>query len=155
MSKAGTRLLNAAREMRAIARGEAKPARSLVSAAPIGIEADLAEANLRKNVLGEQLLAVEADLVSASQDRDRYREIAEQRGDALLRDNLDRWPIGTLVEKIKGAFWRGKICGYYSTSLTPEGYCVESDYEPGSVQLYPRASLAESSPKTQKDSAQP
>jgi hypothetical protein len=25
--------------------------------------------------------------------------------------------------------------------LTPEGYCVESDREPGSVQLYPAAAL--------------
>lgn len=55
----------------------------------------------------------------------------------------ERWPIGTLVEKIKGASWRGQVVGYYTTSLTPEGYCVESEREPGSVQIYPRAALTQ------------
>ena len=53
-----------------------------------------------------------------------------------------RWPLGMMVHKIKGASWRGRIVGHYSTDLTPEGYCVESAHEPGSVQIYPRAALA-------------
>ena len=52
-----------------------------------------------------------------------------------------RWPLGTMVHKIKGASWRGRIVGYYSTELTPEGYCVESTFELGSVQIYPRGAL--------------
>jgi hypothetical protein len=52
-----------------------------------------------------------------------------------------RWHIGSHVRKIKGASWRGYVVGYYSTILTPEGYCVESERERGSVQLYPRAAL--------------
>lgn len=45
--------------------------------------------------------------------------------------------IGDRVEKIKGSSWCGIIVGTYSTSLTPEGYAVESEREPGSVQIYP------------------
>lgn len=52
-----------------------------------------------------------------------------------------RLPLGTYVEKAHGASWRGHVCGYYSTSLTPVGYCIESTYEPGSVQIYPASAL--------------
>jgi len=48
---------------------------------------------------------------------------------------------GDRVQKIKGSAWRGHVVGTYSTSLTPEGYNVESESEPGSVQLYPAAAL--------------
>lgn len=51
------------------------------------------------------------------------------------------WPLGTRVRKIKGSSWQGPVVGTYSTSLTPEGYAVESEREPGSVQIYPRAAL--------------
>jgi dihydrofolate reductase (trimethoprim resistance protein) len=54
---------------------------------------------------------------------------------------LPQWPLGTRVRKISGSAWRGRVVGYYSTALTPDGYCVESDYEPGSVQIYPRRAL--------------
>ena len=48
---------------------------------------------------------------------------------------------GDRVKKKKGAAWHGKVCGEYSTSLTPEGYAVESEREPGSVQIYPVEAL--------------
>lgn len=48
---------------------------------------------------------------------------------------------GDRVRKRKGASWQGKVCGYYVTTLTPKGYCVESEREPGSVQIYPEAAL--------------
>ena len=51
------------------------------------------------------------------------------------------WPPGTRVRKMKGSSWQGRVVGYYSTKLTPEGYAVESEREPGSVQIYPRAAL--------------
>lgn len=54
---------------------------------------------------------------------------------------LGLWRIGTPVQKIKGSSWRGRVVGYYSTSLTDVGYCVESAYEPGSVQIYPASAL--------------
>lgn len=52
-----------------------------------------------------------------------------------------KFPLGTRVRKIKGSSWQGKVVGFYSTSLTPIGYCVESEREPGSVQIYPESAL--------------
>jgi hypothetical protein len=52
-----------------------------------------------------------------------------------------RWRIGTYVEKKFGSSWRGRVCGYYSTSNTPIGYAVESIYDPGAVQIWPEAAL--------------
>lgn len=49
---------------------------------------------------------------------------------------------GDYVQKISGGSWRGKIVGWYQSSLTQEGYAVESMYEPGSVQIYPASALA-------------
>ena len=51
------------------------------------------------------------------------------------------WSCGERVRKKKGASWQGHIVGFYQTELTPEGYAVESEREPGSVQIYPRAAL--------------
>lgn len=48
---------------------------------------------------------------------------------------------GDLVHKTKGAQWKGRVVGFYSTTLTPEGYAVESSTEHGSVQIYPAAAL--------------
>ena len=52
-----------------------------------------------------------------------------------------RFRLGDRVTKTKGSSWTGRIVGYYSTSLTPEGYAVESENEPGSVQIYPVGAL--------------
>lgn len=52
-----------------------------------------------------------------------------------------KWMEGTRVREIRGSSWQGPIVGYYSTILTPVGYCVESEREPGSVQIYPEAAL--------------
>ena len=49
---------------------------------------------------------------------------------------------GDRVTKTKGSSWTGRIVGFYCTALTPIGYDVESENEPGSVQLYPEAALA-------------
>lgn len=48
---------------------------------------------------------------------------------------------GQRVRKTKGSAWTGRVCGTYSTELTPEGYAVESDAHPGSVQIYPATML--------------
>ena len=57
--------------------------------------------------------------------------------------NTEDWKfkLGDKVEKIKGSLWRGKVVGFYSTKLTPRGYAVESEYEIGSVQIYPEGAL--------------
>ena len=54
-----------------------------------------------------------------------------------------RWGFteGQRVRKKRGSSWQGRIVGWYSTSLTPRGYCVESEREPGSVQVYPESAL--------------
>ena len=48
---------------------------------------------------------------------------------------------GERVRKKSGAAWQGLVVGWYSTKLTPEGYAVESEAHPGSVQIYPFAAL--------------
>jgi dihydrofolate reductase (trimethoprim resistance protein) len=52
-----------------------------------------------------------------------------------------KFTLGDHVRKTKGSRWQGIVVGTYSTSLTPEGYAVESDTETGSVQIYPAAAL--------------
>ena len=54
-----------------------------------------------------------------------------------------RYRMGDRVTKTKGSSWTGRVVGFYSTSLTPEGYAVESENEPGSVQIYPVGALAD------------
>ena len=53
-----------------------------------------------------------------------------------------KFGLGDRVRKTKGSSWQGRIVGFYSTELTPVGYAVESEREPGSVQIYPEAALA-------------
>ena len=54
---------------------------------------------------------------------------------------MPTFKLGDLVRKTKGSSWHGRVVGTYSTDLTPEGYCVESATERGSVQIYPVAAL--------------
>jgi hypothetical protein len=54
-----------------------------------------------------------------------------------------RWGVGQRVRKVRGSAWRGRVVGFYRGSLTPEGYAVESEMEPGNVQVYPVAALEE------------
>ena len=49
--------------------------------------------------------------------------------------------LGDMVRKTRGSSWNGRVVGLYSTSLTAEGYAVESEREPGSVQIYPASAL--------------
>ena len=52
-----------------------------------------------------------------------------------------QYDIGDLLRKHKGSEWYGKVVGFYSTDLTPEGYAIESGAHPGSVQIYPVQAL--------------
>lgn len=49
--------------------------------------------------------------------------------------------LGERVKKKSGSAWQGKVVGWYSTQLTPQGYAVESEFHPGSVQIYPASAL--------------
>lgn len=59
----------------------------------------------------------------------------------IIKPDNFKWDYGTRVRKISGGSWHGRVVGFYSTTLTPEGYSVESEREPGSVQLYPLKAL--------------
>ena len=52
-----------------------------------------------------------------------------------------KFELGDYVRKTKGSEWEGFVVGTYSTKLTPVGYCVESFWHPGSVQIYPAGAL--------------
>ena len=52
-----------------------------------------------------------------------------------------KFKLGDDVRKKSGSKWQGKVVGFYSTALTPEGYCVESSSHAGSVQIYPALAL--------------
>lgn len=65
------------------------------------------------------------------------RALQEQLKTAREDAGNRKFNLGDRVEKISGSSWRGYIVGFYATTLTPEGYAVESENEPGSVQIYP------------------
>lgn len=52
-----------------------------------------------------------------------------------------KFAMGDRVRKTRGSEWQGRVVGTYSTTLTPEGYAVESEAHPGSVQIYPASAL--------------
>lgn len=58
-----------------------------------------------------------------------------------MNKNNHRWQLGDKVRKKRGSSWRGTVCGFYTTPHTPVGYCVDSAFEPGSVQVWPEAAL--------------
>jgi hypothetical protein len=67
-----------------------------------------------------------------------YTRPTPQIDDAMVER---RFKLGERVRKSKGASWQGTVVGFYSTTLTPIGYAVESELETGSVQIYPEAAL--------------
>lgn len=67
---------------------------------------------------------------------------AEEAIMALFTQAGARWRINDWVSKKSGSSWRGRVCGFYRTALTPVGYAIESHWEPGSVQIFPEAALA-------------
>lgn len=52
-----------------------------------------------------------------------------------------KYDLKTVLRKKSGSEWKGRVVGFYSTDLTPEGYAIESAYHPGSVQIYPVQAL--------------
>lgn len=64
----------------------------------------------------------------------------EHESDAFA-GKFKTFKLGDYVTKTRGSQWAGKVVGFYSTELTPEGYAVESNTERGSVQIYPASAL--------------
>ncbi len=58
--------------------------------------------------------------------------------------------MGDRVRKKSGSHWQGLVVGWYSTTLTPEGYAVESEFHPGSVQIYPASALELIEPEVER-----
>jgi dihydrofolate reductase (trimethoprim resistance protein) len=58
----------------------------------------------------------------------------------VIKEN-QKFKLGDEVRKKSGSEWEGTVVGFYSTALTPEGYCVESSAHSGSVQIYPVGAL--------------
>ena len=52
-----------------------------------------------------------------------------------------KYKLGKHLRKKSGSQWEGKVVGFYSTELTPEGYAIESAAHAGSVQIYPKNAL--------------
>ena len=52
-----------------------------------------------------------------------------------------KYKLGQHLRKKTGSQWEGKVVGFYSTELTPEGYAIESSTHAGSVQIYPKNAL--------------
>lgn len=69
------------------------------------------------------------------------KECAAGRVAWRLGSAMARFPPGTRMRKKSGASWQGKVVGYYSTDLTEVGLAIESEREPGSVQIYPSIAL--------------
>ena len=67
----------------------------------------------------------------------------ESHDESMAGDYKRRFSLGKRVRKVKGSSWHGRVVGVYSTELTPVGYAVESEREPGSVQIYPESALEE------------
>jgi hypothetical protein len=57
------------------------------------------------------------------------------------RGFMPKFALGDRVRKRSGSSWQGRVVGFYTTALTLNGYAVESEREPGSVQIYPEAAL--------------
>lgn len=57
--------------------------------------------------------------------------------------NTDGWKfqLGEMVCKKPTSSWAGYIVGFYSTEITPRGYCVIKDRRVGPVQIYPESAL--------------
>jgi hypothetical protein len=70
-----------------------------------------------------------------------------------MAQGREAWPTGAMfqrgqrVQKTKGSSWHGCVVGWYSTKQTTLGYCVESEREPGSVQIYPEIALKAAAPE--------
>lgn len=72
----------------------------------------------------------------SQQLREADAAIAAMRGEPVRK-----YALGDRLTKTKGSAWTGRVVGFYSTSLTPVGYAIESENEPGSVQIYPESAL--------------
>lgn len=85
-------------------------------------------------------------IYSLQAENQRLREALEGPNNFLPPSHQNaQFKIGDWVKKKSGSEWHGQIVGWYSTKLNPVGWCVESYFEKGSVQIYPEKALIPSS----------
>jgi dihydrofolate reductase (trimethoprim resistance protein) len=89
-----------------------------------------AHPSIKRTVVGKERLNVNQSSVAIDSPRDHQ-----------IQPPFSTFALGDRVRKKSGASWQGLVVGWYSTQLTPEGYAVESEAHPGSVQIYPVAAL--------------
>ena len=83
-----------------------------------------------------------ADWQIHGSDKRFLKKMADRlEAQAKLINTAPTFHMGQRVTKRRGSRWTGPVCGIYATTLTPEGYAVESENEPGNVQIYPVAAL--------------
>lgn len=92
----------------------------------------------RRQAAGLNCLTAPDDV---SRTLDAVVSLIRTRRAALSARGAGKFAIGDRVKKTIGSEWQGRICGTYSTALTPEGYAVESEAHAGSVQIYPAKAL--------------
>jgi hypothetical protein len=90
----------------------------------------------------QELLDAQAEYALVKAGSTQRMHKAWESARALLERKQPSFQLGACVLKKSGSAWSGRIVGTYSTALTPEGYAVESDAHPGSVQIYPASALA-------------
>ncbi len=88
---------------------------------------------------------IENILSDLEEETERHRLSAEslrnELSDLMLPPAWSGFRYGDRVRKRTGASWQGRVVGWYSASRTPRGVAVESEREPGSVQIYPEVAL--------------
>lgn len=89
----------------------------------------------------DKISAMASLVLDAATIVDKYARLRTELQEARDKPAGAKYSRGDRVRKIKGSSWQGHVVGFYSTDLTQIGYCVESEREHGSVQLYPEAAL--------------
>lgn len=123
-----------------------RPARDAYHAALVQLHrtGQLVHEQAPKDVVGWLYTRGEDDADILLDYRDSELRQAGYKEEALCRTKAAanrKFRLGDRVTKTKGSSWTGLVVGFYSTSLTPIGYAVESENEPGSVQIYPESAL--------------
>jgi hypothetical protein len=92
------------------------------------------EAKQRQLAAEAALSAAIARAETAEAERDKARTVMW-----TVSGGTFRW--GDHVRRKNATSWQGRVVGFYRTSLASEGYVVESEREPGSVQMCPVTAL--------------
>lgn len=82
----------------------------------------------------DKLQAMASLVLDAATVADKYARLTEGPAGA-------KYKRGDRLRKTRGSEWQGRVVGFYSTELTPIGYCIESEFHRGSVQIYPEDAL--------------